>query len=145
MSSVLTPFVISWLLQLTNVLWKDAEKTLAATITLDSTCVCTKAKDIPWLATAERVHDSSMPALRHVTFFFFGPIRHVTFSPPVSHMYFYHSSRLSTPPKPQRACCIHPCVFPILSFCSLTYMGLMKSPPCGFCWSSIIRFAMFII
>ena len=27
--------------------------------------------------------------------------------------------------------CIHPCVFPILSRCSLTYMGLIRSPPCA--------------
>ena len=58
-------------LQRTSVLWKDAESNSTATITLGCTCVCTKAQDIPWLATAERVHDSSMPALRPVTFTFY--------------------------------------------------------------------------
>jgi hypothetical protein len=90
-------------LQRTNVLWKDAERTLAATITSDSTCVCTKAK-APWLTTAERVLLSrarpSMPF--YVYGFFFGTIRHVTLlSSSRLHMYFYHCSRLSTKTPPR--------------------------------------------
>ena len=117
-------------LQRTSVLWKDAESNLAATITLGCTCVCTKAKDIPWLATAERVHYPSMPALRPVTFTFFFRT-HIPLHIPryFSHMYFYHGSGLSTktPPRlPYPSMCT-----PYSIFCSLTHLGLMKSLPCA--------------